>query len=895
MKIQTKLTGFFVIQLAVFSYLLIWLSTFSYKQELYRLNRAVAKERILNMMVVLQNHAVYAGEEDEGSRRVVQQRALDSIRRQYQEANAMAYPVIIDSRGRYLAHPEDEDTWLPLSRADVYGMVKAGSGEIRLPDGPHSRIIHFELFKPWDWLVGFSIPGESTFVSSLVFDANYRLAIAVLCGVGVVAGCLSLLLQKALSPLDLLVDSASDMAAGKFPEPGREKKYSNDEIGLLSRSFDDMAAKIKDSMEKLQTEIRERRKREHEIGELLENSPLPILIIRPDHTFTANNMFKDLFGWGQGEIGDISNWFANAVPREDGNEHPGAAVLRQMLNASQQSSHAVLPIRCRSGKRLDIDIHQKLIGTNNLLMFNDLTERKAAERKLRQTWSYLNLLFNSIRLLIIAVNDKGQITQWNQAMAWYSGIPAKNALRSKLWNAAPFMKPFRKDIEDAIAAGAIRELYRQTIEMSGEKYFNISITPLSDSETPGAVIILEDVTELIHKGEELIQAQKMETVGTLTGGLAHDFNNVLGGIRGSLSMMNFIIRNTPDKTGDLREYIELSEKSVARASNMVEQLLTLSRKSKLLVRPVNLRDAIENVLTLCRVSFDKSVIIKTCYSDVAPIVEADQTQIEQVLLNILINAEHAMTIMRSPDEPHGGVIEIRISRILPENMTHGQPGYYWAISIRDRGVGIAPELQMKIFDPFFTTKEKGNGSGLGLSMAYNIIHQHQGFIELKSEPGRGSEFIIYLPELFEHSGTTETELPAVEEIPGSGTVLIIDDEEAIRKTASGMLDGLGYTPVVARDGSEGLEIYRKRGREINLVLLDMVMPGLSGRDVYIKLKEINPQVKVLLSSGFFNDPRVNDVMAMGADGFLKKPYSALALSSALYRILGMRRKDADES
>ncbi len=353
-------------------------------------------------------------------------------------------------------------------------------------------------------------------------------------------------------------------------------------------------------------------------------------------------------------------------------------------------------------------------------------------------------------------------------------------------------------------------------------------------------------------------------------------------------MMNFIIRNAPEKIGDIGEYIELSEKSVERASNMVEQLLTLSRKSKLTVRPVNLRDSIENVLNLCRVSFDKSVIIKTYYCDVAPIVEADQTQIEQVLLNILINAEHSMTIMRGEDEPHGGVIEIRVSRVLPENMTHDVFGHFWAISIRDRGVGIAHDLQMKIFDPFFTTKKKGNGSGLGLSMAYNIIHQHQGFIELKSEPGRGSEFILYLPELFEHSGTTEMELPPVEEIPGSGTVLIIDDEEAIRKTASGMLGSLGYTAIIAHDGSEGLELYRRHGAEIDVVLLDMVMPGLSGKDVYIRLKEMDPQVKVLLSSGFFNDPRVNDVMAMGADGFLKKPYSAPGLSAALHRILGSR-------
>ncbi len=882
MKIQTKLTGFFILQLAVFSYLLIWLSSFSYRQEVYRLNRAVAKERIQNMMVMLESHAnIYMDAEGENQRKA-QERALEAIRSQYQ-IEGIAYPVIMDNRGNFLAHPGSDEDWEPLDRTDTYSLLKTGSGEIRMP-GNGGRTIHFELFKPWNWLIGFSIPEKSTFLSSLTFDANYRLVIAVLCGVGVVAGCLSLLLQKALAPLNGLVDSATVMARGKFPEAGDWRQYSNDEIGLLGRSFDDMAGKIRDSMGKLQTEIQERRKREHEISELLENSPLPILIIRPDHTFTTNNMFKDLFGWGHNEIGDIANWFESVVPQEYYSDQPGN-VLRQMLTAQQHTAHVVLPIRCRNGRRLDIDIHQKLIGYNNLLMFNDLTERKTAERKLRQTWSYLNLLFNSIRLLIIAVNNKGQITQWNQSMVRASGISAKSALGARLWNAAPFMRPFRSEIEEAIAGGFVRELYRQTIEISGEKYFNISITPLSNSETPGAVIILEDVTELIHKGEELIQAQKMETVGTLTGGLAHDFNNVLGGIRGSLSMINYIIDKSPDKIDEIREYIELSEKSVARASNMVEQLLTLSRKSKLTVQPVNLRETLEGVLNLCRVSFDKSVILKAHYPDVSPIVEADQTQLEQVLLNILINAEHAMTIMRRPDEPRGGVIEIRVSRILPESLNHDVHGYYWAISIRDRGVGIPLDLQMKIFDPFFTTKEKGKGSGLGLSMAYNIILQHQGFIELKSEPGKGSEFIIYLPELFEHSGVTEFELPDQQEIPGSGTILVIDDEEAIRKTAAGILDSLGYSVITARDGNEGLETYSARRHEIDVVLLDMVMPGLSGRDVYVKLKEIDPQARVLLSSGFFNDPRVNEVMAMGVDGFLKKPYSRISLSVALHRIL----------
>lgn len=888
MKIQTKLTGFFVIQLAVFSYLLIWLSTLSYKQEAYLLNQSVAKERIQNMLAMLNNHALYSGHGDE-SEKLARNNALDLIRSQYHDG-ITSFPVIINSRGRLLAHPKYEEAWLNKTHTEIQSMFQKSSGEIRVIDNGNEQIIYYELFKPWNWLVGYSIPPRGSFWKSLTFDANYRLVIVVLCGVGITAGCLFLLLQKALSPLNGLVDSASEMASGRFPMFDEKKKYSSDEIGILARSFDEMSWKIKESMTNLQSEIQERRNREQEISELIENSPLPILIIRPDRTFTTNQMFKEFFGWEHHEIGDINKWFKLNVPSKNYQDQQGT-ILRQMLNAGQSNSKVILPIRCRNGRLVDVDIHQKIIGSNNVLMINDLTERKNAERKFRQTWSYLNLLFNSIKLLIIAVNEKGEVTQWNQAIVRYTGISNKQAARAKLWSIAPFMKPFRNDIENALSGGEMRELYRQTIDLSGEKYFNISITSLVNSDTPGAVIILEDVTELIHKGEELIQAQKMETVGTLTGGLAHDFNNVLAGIKGSLSMINYILAHSPDKTEEIKEYVELSERSVSRAASMVEQLLTLSRKSKLHVKPINLRNAIENVLSICRATFDKSVTIKTYYADVSTIVEADQTQIEQVLLNLMINAEHAMTIMRGTDKPHGGVIEVRVSRIIPDNSNpvaqqRGNNKYYWAISIRDRGVGIPHEIQMKVFDPFFTTKGKGKGSGLGLAMVYNIIHQHQGFVELKSDPAKGSEFIVYLPEFFEHSGMTEAELPTQSIVRGSGTILVIDDDEAIRTNATGMLSKLGYNCMTAENGDSGLEIYSEHYQEIDAIILDMVMPGISGKEVYIRLREFNPKVKILLSSGFYNDQRVTDVISMGVNGFLKKPYSLPALSAALHRILG---------
>ncbi|MDD3117123.1 MAG: PAS domain S-box protein [Victivallaceae bacterium] len=876
MKIQTKLTGFLVIMLAVFSYLLIWLSTYSYRQELVRLNRAVAREQIRNMIMSLVNQPSTSSADD------AKQQMRSMVQSRYQ-AHAKSYPVIIDNNGRWLAHPVLRGARIQRSMADINRFIQQGSGKFQLEVGSKSRIIYYEVLRPGNWLVGWSTPAEGTFMDSMIPDANYRLAVAVMCGVAIAAGCLFWLLQKALSPLNLLVDSAADMAAGRFPEVKPDKKYPEDEIGILARSFDDMACKIRNSLDELYNEIQVRRKREHEFRELLENSPLPILIIRAGHGFTTNNMFKKLFGWSSNEIADLEKWFFRVI-FDDHNHQANFQNICRMLKAQHHSAHAIMPLRSRDGRRLDIEIRQKLIADNNLLMFNDLTERKVTERKLRDTWNYLNLLFNSLQLLIIAVNKEGIITQWNHSCASYSGINSRHAVGARLWKIAPFMKPFRKDIETAIFSGLASELHRKTIDLGGEKFFNIVITPLMNEDNPGAVIMLEDVTDMIRQGEELIQAQKMETVGTLTGGLAHDFNNVLGGIKGSLSMINHLINQSPPNISEIKEFIELSDKSVARAANMVEQLLTLSRKSQLKVSPVNLIDVVENVLIICGATFDKSIAIKFRKPEIAPIVEADHNQIEQVVLNLMINAEHAMTIMRQPDEPHGGVIELRINRIMPENNGSGS-GFFWALSIRDHGVGIPPSIQRKIFDPFFTTKEKGFGSGLGLSMVYNIILQHQGFVEVKSEQGQGSEFTICLPESFAHTGNTAPDLRCADPVHGTGCILIIDDETAIRKTAAAMLKLLGYDTISAHDGETGLLIYRENIGKIDAVLLDMVMPGISGKETFFKLKEVNPEAKIILSSGFPNDQRVTEVMNAGADGFLKKPYSLAALSLTMHKLL----------
>jgi len=420
---------------------------------------------------------------------------------------------------------------------------------------------------------------------------------------------------------------------------------------------------------------------------------------------------------------------------------------------------------------------------------------------------------------------------------------------------------------------------------------NISLYPLVANCVKGVVIRVDDITELEKKESQLRQAQKMETVGTLAGGLAHDFNNVLGGIVGTLSIIKFKLDKGKEISKEnLRDYLQTMEESGNRAVDMVQQLLSLSRKSEVSFAPVDLNLSVKHVLKICQNTFDKSIELSSSFMEHPAVVNADATQIEQVLLNLCVNASHAMTIMRSPDEHFGGVLNITIEMVTVDKIfckTHveAEEVDYYKILISDTGIGMDATTMAKIFDPFFTTKDKGKGTGLGLAMVYNIVKQHHGFIDVYSEKKLGSSFCIYFPVLHRDidSANQIASQPLYE---GSGLVLVIDDEASMRNLAKEMLLMCGYDAICANDGEEGVEVYRQRYKEIKFVITDMVMPKKSGKEVYLDIKKINPDVKVLLASGFRQDERVEAVMQLGVNGFVQKPFTLVALSKKLEEVFG---------
>ena len=454
------------------------------------------------------------------------------------------------------------------------------------------------------------------------------------------------------------------------------------------------------------------------------------------------------------------------------------------------------------------------------------------------------------------------------------------------------MGEIKEVYKDIIHSKQPFHIYRKQMNINedSKKLKNIAIYPLVDNGLVGLVIRIDDITELEKKEEQLRQAQKMDTIGTLAGGIAHDFNNVLGGIIGTISLLKFKLKNKGNiSPEELIGYIDVMEDAGNRASSIVQQILTLSRKKELKFVAVDLNTTLKHVMKICETTFDKKIELIFEYWKGEAFAKADPTQLEQVILNLCVNAYHAMTIMKNDNEKIEGKLNVDIEKVFsdkcfckshPEAKEH----YYWLINIKDTGVGMDSKTIAKIFDPFFTTKDKGKGTGLGLAMVYNIVQLHKGFIDVYSEVNEGTAFHIYIPAL-DDNNVQVSEIEEANVIKGEGVILLVDDEEIIRSTALEILKELGYEILLAKNGEEGVNMYKKYQERIDLVILDMVMPKMSGKEAFIEIKKINDNAKILMSSGFKFDERVKKVLELGADSFIQKPYTLVKLSKVIYNTL----------
>jgi PAS domain S-box-containing protein len=390
-----------------------------------------------------------------------------------------------------------------------------------------------------------------------------------------------------------------------------------------------------------------------------------------------------------------------------------------------------------------------------------------------------------------------------------------------------------------------------------------------------------DVTDLEKAEEEkaalesqLQQALRMESIGTLAGGMAHNFNNLLMGILGNVSLMLLNV----DPEHQHYKSLKVIQKLVKSGSELTKQLLGYAMQGKYEAKPINMSRVVKETAE----TFGNAKKEIRIFYDLAQdlfLVRADLSQIEQVVLNLYVNAAEAM--------PRGGELHLRTMNVTQEDMAgkpyRPKPGNYVYLSVRDTGVGMDKETKERIFEPFFTTKGLAKGTGLGLASSYGIIKAHGGYIDVNSQIGHGSVFEIYLPACSEHLGKGNDDSAGLAR--NHRTILFVDDEETILALGSDMLEALGYKVLLAGSGEEALKIYRNHREEIEMVVLDMIMPHMGGGETFDRMREINPGVKVLLSSGYSIDGQAKEILDRGCDGFIQKPFDLKGFSQTMEEIM----------
>jgi PAS domain S-box-containing protein len=405
----------------------------------------------------------------------------------------------------------------------------------------------------------------------------------------------------------------------------------------------------------------------------------------------------------------------------------------------------------------------------------------------------------------------------------------------------------------------------------------LSAVVISWQSRPATLNTLRDKTHQHLREQQLERAQRMESIGTLAGGIAHDFNNLLMAIQGGISII--LLKKDPHDWEF--ERLKSIEQYVQDGAELTQQLLGFARGGKFETRTLNPQALVQQSSRMFSRT-RKELTVETRFPAMTWPIDADPGQMEQVLLNLYINAWQAM--------PHGGTLFLETANVEiragDDRFPDVDPGKYVRISVGDNGVGMDPETQKKIFDPFFTTKEIGRGTGLGLASVYGIVKNHKGFIEVSSHPGAGSTFDLYLPTSTKGLEEAGTEADTMVQAKAAGeTILLVDDEDMILEVTHELLTSSGYQVLKAGSGSQALELYQRHIDDIDIVLLDMIMPGMNGAETYDRLKSIDPDVKVILTSGYSVDAQAEKIFAKGCNGFLQKPFTIKSLSSKITAVL----------
>lgn len=539
-------------------------------------------------------------------------------------------------------------------------------------------------------------------------------------------------------------------------------------------------------------------------------------------------------------------------------------------------------------------IYEGPLGT---FLFRDISSRMQTLEELRKERDFSARVLDVAEMLVVQFGPGGEILLFNRQCELVTGYSASEVTGRKITD---FLLPgSSRDIharafEDILEGQFLRGLEYALLSKSGDErtiVWDFEAIREPDGRVGSVFAVGSDITERRRLERAILTMQKMEAVGTLAGGVAHDFNNILTGILGNLDLARKLLPPASKAASLIEESIQASE----RAARLTRQLLEFSRRTALERRATDLGKVVREVVQLFSQTIDRRIGVVESVEDGLWPAQVDSNQVHQVLMNLCVNARDAVIERMDGGKAPTRDPDRKAIRICAGNVTIGEeycriysyarPGEFVVLSIADNGIGMDEVTQRRVFEPFFTTKRLGRGTGLGLSTVYGIVKQHEGWITLDSEPGAGTTFRCYFPR----SAESPEEAPAAAEADrswkGRETILLVDDEEMIRELGSQILQLQGYKVITAQDGEEAVEIFLSRRQEIALVVLDLTMPHMSGLEVLDRIREIDPAAKVILSSGYRADESHNTERLSEASAFLPKPYRADVLTRIVRDVL----------
>nr|WP_241697811.1 PAS domain S-box protein [Mariprofundus sp. NF] len=620
---------------------------------------------------------------------------------------------------------------------------------------------------------------------------------------------------------------------------------------------------------------------------LAQQVPVPLCYVaKSGDVEFMNSRFTSTFGYTLEDMPTIEQWWPLAYPDESYREW----VLETWGEACQraiENQHDIEPIeyrvRCKSGDVKTVEISGVFLGEDLLATLVDMTERIESEANIRK----LSLAVEQSGEAIMITDLQGTIEYINPAFSEMTGYTENEALGQKpnLLKSGNQSEAYYKSMWDRLADGKVWHGKVVNRKKSGDFYpAMLTISPIKNQqgETTNYIALQQSLEEMEALEAQFHQSQKMEAIGTLVGGIAHDFNNNLAGITGNLYLAKKAAKDIPE----IGQRLENVEKLAFGAAATIQQLLAFSRKGVVQMHPLSIASFLKETVKLSEISLPENIAFKLNVNDPDMKINGDITQLQQVLMNLINNAHDAVDDCSEP------CIAISLHRFHADKqfiaMHEGlREGEYACIEVRDNGCGMSEENIQHIFEPFFTTKELGKGTGLGLAMVYGAVKTHGGVIDVQSAQGEtsGTTMQIYLP-LIESDALLTGDVDMDQVVSGQGeTILLVDDNQTVLETGRDVLEGLGYQVLTAEDGESAIEVYKTHMSEIDLIILDVVMPKLGGVEALQAIKDFNPEVKAMFATGYDKASTLGGMNQELKERVISKPFAMSKLSQMIREVL----------